>query len=185
MAFLGTIVMSVSNLHENSIMIDLEQAKKDISSWISTVLSEPQPQLNGMGRCPFAATALQNDKVAWMLGSRDVQQDISAAIAAWQEGQEIAVLIYDTSWNPQSFADTVEAANHEVCKPQGFISLEDHPAAVENIAGLEMNQGQHALVLLTPAAKLHKASQMLRARGYYKNWTSEDLDTVVNWRWSC
>ena len=182
--FLGTMVMIVSNTHGNSIMLDLDQAKKHISTWINTVLSEPQPELNGIARCPFAAPALSNDRVAWMQGT-DPAADIAAAIAAWQDRLEIAVLIYDASIDAAEFSRAVAAANAEICKHQGFIGLEDHPAVVERIAGLDMNQGQYALILLAPAAKLHRASQMLRARGYYDNWTSSDLENVIDWRWPC
>jgi hypothetical protein len=176
--------MIETNLHGNSIMLDLDQAKKDISTWILTVLSEPAPELNGISRCPFAAAALANDRVMWITGS-NVAVDIREAIASWQPNCEIAVLIYPADIDADDFSQAVESANSEICRPSSFIALEDHPRAVENVAGLIMNQGQHALILVTPAAKLHKASQMLRARGYYTNWTAAELDMVVNWRWSC
>jgi hypothetical protein len=165
-------------------MLDLDTAKKHVSTWIDTVLTEPQAELNGISRCPFAATALAKDRVAWALGS-DVASDVEAAIDNWQDHLEIAVIVYDPSIDPAAFAIAVESANHHICQPRSFIALEDHPAAPERVAGLSMNQGQYALLLLTPAAKLHRASQMLRARGYYDNWSQQDLDTVVNWRWSC
>ena len=182
--FLRTVVMTVDNSHGHSIMLDLDQAKKHISTWIDTVLTEPQPELNGISRCPFAATALARDRVAWALGS-DVSSDVEAAIDHWQDHLEIAVTVYDPSIDPAAFATAVESANHHICRARSFIALEDHPAAPERVAGLSMNQGQYALVLLMPAAKLHGASQMLRARGYYDNWSTEDMDAVVNWRWSC
>jgi len=178
------MVVVKTDEHGNSIMIDLEQAKKHISAWINTVLSEPQAQLNGMARCPFAAPALANDRVAWVLGTA-AATDIATAIAQWQDHLEITVLVYDPATDAEEFSRSVETANRDCCQAQGFIALEDHPNHVEHIAGLHMNQGQYALVLLAPAAKLHKASQMLRARGYYANWTQQDLDTVVTWRWSC
>jgi hypothetical protein len=184
MLLLFSVVVIESDAHGNSIMIDFEQSKKDISTWIETVLSEPQPQLNGISRCPFAAPALANDRVSWTQG-HSVAEDIAAAIAAWHQGLEIAVLIYDAAIDAVQFSQAVEAANHDICQSQGFIALEDHPENLEHIAGLIMNQGQYALVLLAPAAKLHKASQMLRTRGYYANWTQQDLENVVNWRWSC
>jgi hypothetical protein len=165
-------------------MLDLDTAKKQISTWIDTVLTEPQAELNGISRCPFAATALANDRVAWALGS-DVASDVESAMDNWQHHLEIAVIVYDPSIDPAAFAIAVESANHHICQPRSFIALEDHPAVPERVAGLSMNQGQYALLLLTPAAKLHRASQMLRARGYYDNWSQQDLDTVVNWRWSC
>ena len=45
-----------------------------------------------------------------------------------------------------------------------------------------MNFGLCSLVLVQRLSKLNNASKVLKEKGYYDNWTQEDLDEVVTWR---
>ena len=62
---------------------------------------------------------------------------------------------------------------------RGFIALEDHPAVEEKVLEYKLNQGSYALILLQEAEKLQKAREILKKKQYYKNWTKDYLDDVV------
>ena len=43
----------------------------------------------------------------------------------------------------------------------------------------KLNQGSYALILLQEAEKLQKAREILKKKQYYKNWTKDYLNDVV------
>ena len=66
--------------------------------------------------------------------------------------------------------------------PKDIVSLEDHPNDVEIVNGVQMNFGLCGIVLIQRLSKLNKASKILRKQGYYKNWSKQNLEDVVEWR---
>ena len=52
----------------------------------------------------------------------------------------------------------------------------------EIINGAKMNFCLCSLVLVQRLSKLNNASNILKEKGYYKNWSKENLADVVNWR---
>jgi hypothetical protein len=163
--------------------IDLEAATQDLSDWIINFLDVPQSVLNNIAPCPFAKTALLNNKIRFVVGSQSVVQDMLMLNVKWDVEYEGVVLIYSSDINVENFLDSVEYVNNLFYRHSGLLALEDHPQISEDIAGLRFNNHKYAIVIVQQAEKLRKASEMLKKRGYYKNWTATDLDKVVNWRW--
>jgi hypothetical protein len=163
--------------------IDLDTAKQDLSDWIINFLDVPQSLLNNIAPCPFAKTALINNKIRFVVGSESVVQDMLMLAAKWDVEYEGVVLIYPSNINADNFVDSVEYVNNLFYRHSGLLALEDHPQISEDIAGLRFNNHKYAIVIVQQAEKLRKASEMLSKRGYYKNWSHRDLDAVVNWRW--
>jgi hypothetical protein len=163
--------------------IDLEIAKQDLSDWIVNFLDVPQSILNNIAPCPFAKAALLNNKIKFIVGSDSVIQDMLLLNAQWDSEYEGVVLIYPKDIDAEKFVNSVEYINENYYQHSGLLALEDHPQILETIAGLRFNNHKYAIVIIQYAEKLRKASEMLRKRGYYKNWSSNDLDNVVNWRW--
>lgn len=163
--------------------IDLDTAKQDLSDWIINFLDVPQPVLNNIAPCPFAKTALVNGKIKFMIGSESVVKDMLSFNENWDSEYEGVVLIYPSDINAENFADSVEYVNNLFYRHSGLLALEDHPQFSEDIAGLNFNNRKYAVVIIQRAEKLRKASEILKKRDYYKNWTTQDLDAVVNWRW--
>ena len=62
------------------------------------------------------------------------------------------------------------------------ITLEDHPHDEEIINGAKMNFGKCILVLVQRLSAINEASNILKDRGYYANWSVENLNDVVSWR---
>ena len=65
-----------------------------------------------------------------------------------------------------------------------LVALEDHPDDKEIINGVQMNFGKCILVLVQRLSKLNEASNILKEKGYYDNWSKENLDDTVAWRFS-
>jgi len=163
--------------------IDLPTATQDLSDWIINFLDVPQTVLNNIAPCPFAKAALVNGKIRFVLGSDSVVQDMLMLNAQWDVEYEGVVLIYPSDINAENFVDSVEYVNNLFYRHSGLLALEDHPQIPETIAGLRFNNHKYAVVIVQRAEKLSKASEMLAKRGYYKNWSQQDLDAVIGWRW--
>jgi hypothetical protein len=67
---------------------------------------------------------------------------------------------------------------------EDIVALEDHPNDPEIINGVKMNFGKCILVLVQRLSVINRKSEWLRAEGYYDNWSEENLDDVVNWRFN-
>ena len=163
--------------------IDLQEAKNDIIHWARTWLSQPRAELGGNSPCPFAAAAMDRGAVDVRLGTMDARFDLMRLADAWDDGYEAVVLVYASDVPIMPFQDAVDYANEHALRPQGLIALEDHPGSPEIIAGLRFNHGTYALIIVQRADKLRRASDMLRARGYYDNWDQSSIEDVVGWRW--
>jgi hypothetical protein len=163
--------------------IDLDTAKQDLSDWIVNFLDIPQSVLNNIAPCPFAKTAMLNNKIKFIIGSESIIQDMLMIKAQWNNEYEGVVLIYPKDIDPDKFVSSVDYVNTQYFQHSGLLALEDHPQIQENIAGLHFNNHKYAIVIIQQAEKLRKASEILSVRGYYKNWTQNDLDAVVGWRW--
>jgi hypothetical protein len=163
--------------------IDIDTAKQDLSEWIINFLDVPQETLNNIAPCPFAKSALVNNKIRFIVGSESIVQDMLTLNTKWDSNYEGVVLIYSADINAENFVNSVEYVNNLFYRYSGLLALEDHPQISEDIAGLRFNNNKYAIVIVQQAEKLRKASEMLSKRDYYKNWTHKDLDKVVNWRW--
>jgi hypothetical protein len=163
--------------------IDLDTAKQDLSDWIINFLDVPQKNLNDIAPCPFAKAALINNKIKFVAGSNSVVQDMLQLNAQWDSEYEGVVLIYPNDVDAEKFVTSVAEVNEKYYRHSGLLALEDHPQIPETIAGLNFNNHKYAIVIVQRAEKLSKASEILSKRGYYKNWTQQDIDNVVGWRW--
>ena len=163
--------------------IDLDAATQELSDWIINFLDVPHAMLNNIAPCPFAKTALINGKIRFVIGSGSVIQDMLMLHAQWNNEYDGVVLIYPKDIDVEEFVNSVGEVNEKYYRYSGLLALEDHPQIPETIANLRFNNHKYAIVIIQKAEKLSKASEILSKRGYYKNWTQNDLDNVVGWRW--
>lgn len=163
--------------------IDLQEAKNDIGRWVDGFLSLPSMHLNGLSPCPYARSAMERNLVDFRSGTWDVRYDIMMVGADWDDTNDAVILIYPCTIDKVWFQDAVEYGNHHILHRRGLIALEDHPLIPETIAGLCFNQGTYALVIIQRADKLREASDILKAKGYYTNWSEDQIQDVVGWRW--
>lgn len=164
-------------------MIDIDIAKNKISDWIINFLDVPQETLNNIAPCPYAKNALLGNKIKFIVGGENIIDDMLYFHYNWNMDYDGVVIVYPKTVDLNRFVNSVAEVNQNYYQYSGLLALEDHPEIDETIANINFNNKEYALIIVQPAVKLRKAMNILQSRGYYKNWTKENLDNVVNWRW--
>jgi hypothetical protein len=139
--------------------MDIETVTADILAWSENFVEVPHPSLGGWPPCPFARQARLNNTVQVLIGA-DPYFDLRNR-ARWGMGRyEVIVYAYNSAdWPYARFHTAVEDANQEFLLSRDILALEDHPADVEDVNGVIMNQGKYALVLVQSLSKLKSTSQ--------------------------
>ena len=156
--------------------------------WILDFLSKPSPVFNDLPPCPFAKEAwLQNRVVIQEL--QEIQNlSISEYFLAelenysyhWPKGKEVVALVCDpTIITAQQLIDVQESATENFLADRGYVALEDHPDNIEKVDNVVLNNGDYAVIFLQPSDKLNKAREILKKKGYYKNWSFSYYQDVV------
>jgi hypothetical protein len=164
---------------------NLSTLKNDISVWVTDWVSVYNPALEAVP-CPFAKQAIVDDKIVYC--HCDTREEIIESLKILADNglagnKEVLVIGIDPAQiSSEDFQLLTADANSTYLGSAGFVALEDHPADLEIINGAPMNQGQWALLLVQSKSKLDKASAMLEKQGYYKKWSQENLNDVVEWR---
>ena len=161
-------------------MLDITQVTQDILYWSETFVEKPHPALGGWPPCPFARQARLNHKVKVMIGI-DPYYDMKSR-ASWGMGDhEVIVYAYDPAvWLYEQFSTALKDANQEFLLGRDLLVLEDHPAAVEDINGVIMNQGKYALSLVQSLSKLNVQSKLLAQKKFYHNWPDQYLEELFS-----
>ena len=80
------------------------------------------------------------------------------------------------------FEQITQELNNTLMK-QDIVVLEDHPDLLDTVNGVRMNFDQASLLIIQKLSLLNKASDKLKAKGYYKHWSQDEVDSVVTWRY--
>jgi hypothetical protein len=162
-----------------------EELQNDVENWIHNFVSVYNEQLENIP-CPFAKQAVIRNQITYEIAKSVSDLDRLCMEykdpALWEIKEVLVIGLPPDLISAMSLVDAMERLNKEVLIPAGLIALEDHPDNKEVISDVEMNQGKWALVLIQSKYKLNNASRILERQGYYKKWTKEQLDEVVNWR---
>jgi hypothetical protein len=151
-----------------------------LKEWIINFLDKPQKNLNGWSPCPYAKTALVNDKIEFVYDN-DLKSAVKQNIHILEQKDVLVVCFDKATISPTELVSIVSELNKELMK-ENIVVLEDHPDTVETINGVHMNFGEAGLLLVQSLDKLTDASDKLRKAGYYDCWSKDELDEVVNWR---
>ena len=162
--------------------MELAQVKQDIESWIENFVEVPHPALGGFPPCPFARQARMKRTFEVYLGA-DPYYDLKNR-ARWGMGnQEVIIYAYDPAeWSHELFSASIESANTEHLLRNDILALEDHPADVENVNGVIMNQGKYALALVQCLSDLNTKAKQIAAKGFYHGWPEEYLQGLFHHR---
>jgi hypothetical protein len=162
--------------------MNLETVTADILAWSERFVEVPHPSLGGWPPCPFARQARLNRTIQVLLGT-DPYLDLRNR-ARWGMGAyEVIVYAYDPAeWPYKRFHTDIESANTEFLLGKDILALEDHPADIEDVNGVTMNQGQYALVLVQSLSKLNTAAQQMGTKGFYHTWPETYLTELFNHR---
>jgi hypothetical protein len=155
--------------------MDIDQVKQDIENWIVNFVEVPHPSLGGFPPCPYARSARIKKSYEVYIGV-DPYFDLKNR-ARWGMGnREVIIYAYDPAeWPRERFAASIESANREHLLCRNLIALEDHPADVEMVNGVCMNQGTYALALVQSLSDLNIKAQTMANKGFYHNWPEEYL----------
>ena len=98
-------------------------------------------------------------------------------------GKEVIIYAYDpTEWPYDRFSASIHNANEEFLLSRDILALEDHPADVENVNGVIMNQGTYALALVQSLSDLNHKAQLVARKGFYHSWPEEYLQALFQHR---
>jgi hypothetical protein len=164
------------------VVLNIDQAKKDIESWIVNFVEVPHPALGGWPPCPYARSARIKNSYEVVIGI-DPYFDLKNR-GRWGLGNnEVWIYVYDPAeWNHALFSASLHAANQEFLLSQDIIALEDHPADVEMVNGVCMNQGTYALALVQSVSDLNAKASVMASRGFYHSWPEDYLQGLFQHR---
>ena len=162
--------------------MDLDTVKQDIENWIVNFVEVPHPALGGWAPCPYARSARLKKSYDVHVGV-DPYFDLKNRARWGMNNREVIIYAYDpVEWPYELFSDSLKNANREHLLPADIIALEDHPADVEMVNGVCMNQGKYALILVQSLSKLNTAAQQMSSKGFYHNWPEEYLTGLFEHR---
>jgi hypothetical protein len=149
---------------------------EEITKWINEFVSVHNETLNNTP-CPYAKNALVR-----YVETDNIGEVLSETFNTWDDSAEV-VCIYTATENytPYDLHHLIMEFNNTVMAAD-LVALEDHPDSEEIINGVKMNFGKCILVLVQRLSTVNQASVALDAKGYYDNWSKENLDDVVSWR---
>jgi len=164
------------------VVLNIETVTQDIENWIVNFVEVPHPALGGWPPCPYARSARMKKSYDVRLGM-DPYFDLKNQ-ARWGMGdREVIIYVYDPiSWPYDIFSGSLKNANREHLLKADIIALEDHPADVEMVNGVCMNQGKYALALVQSLSDLNVKAQTMAAKGFYHNWPEEYLTGLFQHR---
>ena len=162
--------------------MELDQVKQDIESWIENFVEVPHPALGGFPPCPFARQARMKRTFEVYLGS-DPYYDLKNRARWGMGGREVIIYAYDPEeWPYKLFSTSIESANTEHLLRADILALEDHPADIENVNGVIMNQGKYALALVQCLSDLNIKAKQMATKGFYHGWPEEYLQGLFHHR---
>ena len=154
-----------------------------LNKWMIEFVEEPNLKLGDWAPCPYARQARVNNNIAIKFAEMLELTPVLRESIDTLENKEVVVICFDHNQiDPVDLQEYVTGMNNTLM-PMGYVILEDHPFSPEYINGVSMNFGPCGLLILQKLDKLNQASDQLRDKGYYTNWSQRDLDSVVTWRY--
>jgi|TARA_B110000908_G_C9958132_1_gene315592 hypothetical protein len=150
--------------------------QKSIEKWIDKFVSVHNVKL-GTVPCPYARNALIN-----YVKTDDIRKSLDDLSLDFNDDFEVVCLYTPTkNYTAEDLSTIVMEFNHHAMV-NDIVALEDHPHDEEIINGAKMNFGKCILVLVQRLHKVNEASDILKEKGYYANWSEKNLNDTVAWR---
>jgi hypothetical protein len=155
--------------------MDIKTVTRDILAWSENFVEVPHPALENWAPCPFARQARLNDEVGIFIGN-DPYFDLESRASLGMQQYQVVIYAYDPGeWTLEYFSPRLQSANRDFLLSADLIVLEDHPAAIEDVNGVIMNQGQYALAMVQSLSKLDQRAQQMADQDFYHNWPEDYL----------
>ncbi len=156
--------------------MNFEQAKQDITDWVINFVEKPNPLLNGWAPCPYARRARIDNKFDIRPGAINPISDCAFQLMGTLD--VIAYVYAAEKFSAEEFKEMVDNLNIWHLKGRGMFALADHPADVETVNGVVMNQGTYAICFLQDLSKLNSHAHMLAEKGFYQDWPEDYLSVL-------
>ena len=162
--------------------MDIQKVKQDIEDWIVNFVEVPHPALGGFPPCPYARSARLKNSYDVFIGS-DPYYDLKNRARHGMGNLEVAVYAYDPQeWPHDLFSASLDHANQDFLLAADILALEDHPADIEIVNGVCMNQGTYALALVQSLSDLNRKAKLISAKGFYDTWPEDYLTSLFQHR---
>lgn len=159
--------------------MDPIRIQEELNKWLVNFVEKPNHLLNNWPPCPYARQARLSNQILTVFDS-----PLNIEIYLNYIGQyEVVVLCFDHEKFPATQVQQFVKHSNSVLMWKDYVILDDHPDSEEYINGVKMNFGMCGLLILQSLSKLNHAEKQLKDKGYYKTWSNENLDDVVNWRY--
>jgi len=156
----------------------LELVKKDIEHWIQNFVEVPHLALGGWAPCPYARQARLNRDYEIRLGLAPIHDLISLSKKGLA-GKSVVIFVYDPVLiSHEELHHAVDTINQKFLLEKDLIALEDHPADLEMVNGVVMNQGTYALILVQDLKDLDQKARAIAQKGFYDTWPEEYLNKL-------
>ena len=158
------------------------QVQHDIEQWITNFVEIPHPSLGGWPPCPYAKKARLEQDVDVRVGM-DPYFDLVNLAKDGLGNKSVIIFAYDPAqWNYEQFSFSLKAANENHLLKQDILALEDHPADLEIVNGVSMNQGTYALALCQSVSDLNAKARHMASKGFYDTWPEQYLTALFQHR---
>jgi hypothetical protein len=162
--------------------MNIEQVTADIEHWIQNFVEVPHPALGGFPPCPYARSARLKKSYQVFLGT-DPYYDLQHRARKGMGNLEVIIYAYDPQqWSHELFSSSLHLANTELLLHKDLLALEDHPADVEIVNGVCMNQGTYALALVQSLSDLDAKAKLMAHKGFYDTWPEDYLQALFQHR---
>ena len=155
--------------------MDIKIVTQDILAWSKTFVEVPHPALGDWAPCPFARQARLQGTVGIFIG-QDPYFDLESRAALGMQQYQVIIYAYDPAeWTLEYFSPRLKSANRDFLLSVDLIALGDHPADIEDVNGVIMNQGRYALSLVQSLSDLNQRAQQMASNGFYHGWPDDYL----------
>lgn len=160
--------------------MNFEQAKRDITNWVTGFVEQPNQQLNGWAPCPHARQA----RVKGQFDIREGRIDPYTDLQHVELGDFMVIAyVYDkNNFAALEFEQQIKDVNQAFLVPRDILALADHPDTLEEVLGVRMNQGEYAIAFVQPLSKLNSFARSIAAKGYYHGWPEDYLQSLFEFR---
>jgi hypothetical protein len=160
--------------------MNFEQAKRDITNWVTGFVEQPNDKLNGWAPCPYARQARLKAQFDILPGRIDPYTDLQHA----ELGDRMVIAyVYDAEdFTAKQFERQIHDVNLAFLVPRNILALSDHPDSPELINGVGMNQGEYAIAFIQPLDKLNSFARAIAGRSYYQGWPEDYLRALFEFR---
>ena len=162
--------------------MNIKTVTQHILAWSETFVEVPHPALGNWAPCPFARQARLAGTVSIFIG-REPYFDLESRATLGMQQYQVIIYAYDPGeWTLEYFSPRLKSANRDFLLSADLIALEDHPADVEDVNGVIMNQGKYALVLVQSLSKLNQSAKQMGTKGFYHAWPEPYLANLFRHR---